>query len=235
MKINEKLLNIPPYISTTWNHVATLQMQGSTLLITLTTGEPISIADLAPEAIEKIFSYHATYLDGGHVASHTIPLPPKGASLNHLFEQMNDSSPLRISFGAFDGIGTSLQHNPNQSDAPEIPGEIIEKIAQITKTLIPESDRVFQKPELGCHCFYCQIAHALQRSEEESQSLTVEEVINADELQFQQWEIMQTGENLYSVSSRLDPKEKYNVFLGEPLGCTCGNPGCEHLLAVLKS
>ena len=55
------------------------------------------------------------------------------------------------------------------------------------------------------------------------------------ELSFQEWDIVQTGKDLFHVSSRLDPNEQYNVFLGNPVGCTCGKAGCEHILAVLKS
>jgi hypothetical protein len=33
----------------------------------------------------------------------------------------------------------------------------------------------------------------------------------------------------------LDHKEHYNVFLGDPIGCSCGNNNCEHIQAVLKS
>ena len=33
----------------------------------------------------------------------------------------------------------------------------------------------------------------------------------------------------------LDPNEHYNVFLGTPLGCTCGEKDCEHIRAVLST
>ena len=43
------------------------------------------------------------------------------------------------------------------------------------------------------------------------------------------------NDKLFTVINKLDQQEKYNVFLGEPVGCTCGKQGCEHMLAVLKS
>jgi hypothetical protein len=61
------------------------------------------------------------------------------------------------------------------------------------------------------------------------------EEISDDDLKFRDWEIAQTEANLYSVTNPLDPSEHYSVFLGEPLGCTCGSKNCEHIKAVLKS
>ncbi len=63
----------------------------------------------------------------------------------------------------------------------------------------------------------------------------VEEEISSEELSFQQWEIVQTGENLYQVVNRLDRADSYRVYLGDTIGCTCGKDGCEHVIAVLKS
>ena len=63
----------------------------------------------------------------------------------------------------------------------------------------------------------------------------VEEDVRDDELQFEQWSISSAGDKLYNVVNRLDEQEKYRVYLGHPVGCTCGREGCEHILAVLKS
>ena len=48
-------------------------------------------------------------------------------------------------------------------------------------------------------------------------------------------EITQTGDKLFTVVNKLDPQENYHVYLGHPVGCTCGKQGCEHILVVLKS
>ena len=66
-------------------------------------------------------------------------------------------------------------------------------------------------------------------------ALTQEEEVTDRDLSFQQWAIEQTGDKLFCVTNKLDRLEKYNVFLGDPVGCTCGIQGCEHILAVLKS
>jgi hypothetical protein len=62
----------------------------------------------------------------------------------------------------------------------------------------------------------------------------IEEVSDED-LKFRDWEIKQTAEQLYTVTNPLDANEHYNVFLGSPLGCTCGDKNCEHIRAVLTS
>jgi PhoH-like ATPase len=49
------------------------------------------------------------------------------------------------------------------------------------------------------------------------------------------WGIEQTAEQLYKVTNPLDANEQYNVFLGTPLGCTCGLKNCEHIRAVLNT
>ena len=40
---------------------------------------------------------------------------------------------------------------------------------------------------------------------------------------------------LIVVTNPLDANEHYNVFLGDPIGCTCGQKNCEHIRAVLNS
>ena len=104
----------------------------------------------------------------------------------------------------------------------------------IAKIISPSEELLLPKSEPGCNCFFCQIARALN-PELSSSHTTDEPAIADEELQFQQWDIKQTGEKLYSVINRLDEHEKYNVYLGHPIGCTCGKQGCEHILAVLKS
>jgi hypothetical protein len=139
---------------------------------------------------------------------------------------------IRFAFGtSLDGLGGMMQHNPNQANAPDLPPEILQKIGAISKILSPSDEVDLPKAETGCNCFYCQIARALNPAT----SVLEEPEVTAEELNFQQWTITQTGDKLYMVVNRLDDHEKYNVYLGQPIGCTCGKEGCEHILAVLKS
>jgi hypothetical protein len=62
-----------------------------------------------------------------------------------------------------------------------------------------------------------------------------EEMVSDEELKFRSWDVVQTGEKLYLVCNPIDSKEHYNVYLGEPIGCTCGQTHCEHIRAVLNT
>ncbi len=231
-KINDKILSIPPYISTSWSRVAALHMKGSTLAITLVDGDTIQIPNLDAEHITLIFQYHSMYLEQGLSCS-SHPSNQELSKLTGMMEQIDEPA-IRLAFGSpLEGLGTMMQHNPNQADAPNLPPDILQKISAIAKIVGPPDEILMPKAETGCNCFYCQIARVLDPVIEAQ--VEVQDEISEKELQFQQWTITQTGEQLYAVTNRLDEHEKYNVFLGHPVGCTCGKSGCEHILAVLKS
>ncbi len=234
MNINKKILSLPPYISTSWSNIKILRMEGTVLNIDLSNGETIRIPDLSPEMIEAIFNGHAAFAeqhsDSGAVRSNAAPQALFG----------NEDMSFRFGFAGLDGLGTSLQHNPTQMNAPDIPQEVLEKIAAIAKVIAPADSEAIPKAEPHCNCMHCQIARAIHREIQgnaapEEEPVMEEEEISEEELTFCQWDIKSTGENLYSVANRLDPQEKYSVYLGHPVGCTCGNEDCEHILAVLRN
>jgi len=223
IKITNKMLSIPPHISTHWSHIAALHMKEDILAITLVGGDTLHIANLNSETARLIFQYHALYLDS--LGSDLSKM--KGAA-------EREESSIRLAFGSsIDGLGSVMEHNPSQADAPDLSQEILEKIGAIAKIIAPAEEILLPKAEPGCNCFHCQIARALNPLP--SSSLQDEHDVTDQDLHFQQWTITQTGEKLFSVASVLDEHEKYNVYLGNPVGCTCGKQGCEHMLAVLKS
>ena len=67
MKINQKMLNIPPYISTSWKNVAALyvdnQQNKPVLSIALLNGTCVQIPNLTSCVLEAIFSMHSQYLE----------------------------------------------------------------------------------------------------------------------------------------------------------------------------
>jgi len=219
MKVTDKILSLPPYISTAWKNIVSLQMEsrpfGHVLIIELTTGNKVEVPNLDGQAIEKIFTTHAEVLE--HEESlKKIP-------------QQNFSFPIPM----MEGFPPILQHNPEQANTPPLPKEMLEKIAAMTKSLLPEDLSNMPKAEPHCHCPYCQIIGAVFGTEETIPSVE-EEVTDAD-LTFRTWDIAQKGEKLFTVTNPLDTKEHYNVFLGEPIGCTCGQKNCEHIQAVLRT
>lgn len=238
IKITHKILCIPPYLSTSWSHIIALHVKDNVLVVTLTGGDRIDIPDLNLSQIEMIFNYHASYIESRPNRALPSPEPINLTSLESpkfplSNEETGDS--FRFSFGApIEGLpGMMMQHDPSQKDAPDLPAELLHKISLILKVIGPTDLSLLPKEESGCNCFHCQITKAL-RQETETHATEEPEIAESD-LHFEEWSISQIGDKLYSVMSKLDPHEKYNVYLGEPIGCTCGKVGCEHILAVLRS
>lgn len=231
MRINDKVISLPPYLSTTWNNISAIHMKGNILVITLHEGEIVNVPGLKQDVIDSIFDAHTSYLDKQE--SGLVPQESAAKIFNSSSPQAYEM-PLRFGFGSMDSIGTAMQHNPSQANMPDLPPEILSKISAIAKIIAPEDIEVMPKAEQNCNCMYCQVARAV--NPKPISEVVLEEIVISDaELQFQQWDIAQTGDKLFSVTNRLDTNEKYNVYLGSPVGCTCGREGCEHILAVLKS
>lgn len=231
IKVNEKIICIPPFISTNWVNVSALHMKGNILSITLKDGNVINIPDLSAEVLELIFSAHAASLD--HPFAETDNDLSAFFKKNNVIEQL---AGIRFGIAGLDGIGidNAMQHNPDQANAPDLPDELLHKITGISKILAVD-ELMMPKAEPSCNCFHCQIARALNPQANAPQKKDEIESIKDEELTFQQWNISQAGDNLFTVINRLDENEKYSVYLGNPLGCTCGKEGCEHIIAVLKS
>ena len=123
----------------------------------------------------------------------------------------------------------TMQHSSEQTNLPDLSPDILEKMTSIAKTLGLDDTSALPVPELNCNCIYCQVLRALGKT------IPVEEEITEADLHFRDWEIKQTADTLYSVTNPLDRNEQYSVFLGTPIGCTCGQKSCEHIKAVLNS
>ena len=228
MQISPKILNIPPYISTTWDHITSLKtaIDGDTyiLCVTLKTGESIKVPRLDQPTIKAIFKAHAEAVEQpieGTVDGITkFPIP------------FSFSLPLSKREGPLTSLGGALNHNPEQAALPDIPAEILNNIGLIAKAFGLDDATALPEPEENCNCVYCQMTRAFKKT---TGTLTKEIPVSEEELRFRDWEISQSAEKLYEVTNPLDPNEKYSVFLGDPLGCTCGEKNCEHIKAVLKS
>lgn len=236
MNFNDKYLSIPPYLSTTWDNILCLQMEGSLLKITLKEGGTVFVPDLDMLEIEELFAAHESYLN------------IKSSILNKdLLSQFNPDLlsqrmeiPFKIGVGNSEGFSGMLQHNPEFANAPDMPQEILKKIGAIAKILSPRDSLDFPPPEPHCNCPHCQISRAIFQIDEgilnnSTQEVDIDVPVKDEELQFNQWLIEHEGDQLYLVENKLNENEKYHVFLGKPICCTCGIEGCEHILAVLKS
>lgn len=234
MKINDKILSIPPYISTSWSYVNSIQMKGPFLVIALMGGESINIPNLKNDIIEQVFTAHADYLEKTSETQNESHSPFN----QNIFNPEATEMPFKLGIGSIDGMGNPLMHNPAQKDAPDIPKPILQKIAAIAKIVSPEELSAMPKAEPHCNCLHCQIVRTIN-AVVEPEAVHVDEPrdleVNDKDLIFQQYDVTQTGEKLFTVIDRLPPHEKYSVYLGTPVGCTCGRTNCEHIVAALRS
>lgn len=240
MRINPKILSIPPYISTSWKNVLSLHLdrrdERSILVIGLVNGATIEIPHLETSEMEAIFNAHQKYLE----LETLQPPAPQGLNPPAIHPTVNLEHPgtllsFPLPFG-IEGINMTnlLQHNSEAADSPNLPKEVLEKIATLTKSIGFENPDQFPKAEPHCNCMHCQIMRALHQDQDDAEEHHEEEVSDQD-LKFKDWDIDQTGDKLYIVSNPLNQTEHYNVFLGNPVGCTCGERNCEHIRAVLNS
>lgn len=239
MKITDILISIPPYISTTWDHVTSLHTENSNLIIGLHNQSSITIPDLSESVIQQIFQAHTNYLE-----SHQPTMPQNSiTSIEQMFTLPIKLNIKKNDLERQDLFNTVLQHDPKNKDLPPIPEELVHKLGMLSG-MMSEQDLMAMPPsEPDCNCMYCQVIRTLMKkigtiehkSAYQQEELIESEPISDTDLHFQEWEIKHIKEKLYTVSNKLDPHEQYTVFLGDPIGCTCGKTNCEHIIAVLRS
>lgn len=246
MMINHSLLSIPPYISTSWKNILSLHVEADhpdtpVLVVTLLNHQQIKIPNLDITILENVFKTHALVLEQESSFAKPSeqklpgpfgPLPAFSFSIGQSLKgkDMEGLAPLN-------GM---MQHNPEEASAPDLPKEMLNKISSISKAMGLDKQLQFMpKAEPHCNCPYCQITRALGSEPEDTSSIEekkpTEDIVSDQDLIFKDWEVKEIGSELYEVSHPLDPNEKYQVFLGTPLGCTCGCKHCEHVKAVLNT
>lgn len=256
MKVNNKILSIPPYISTSWKHVASLYTRNNSLFVHLTDNSTIEIPNLDDATVNNIFNIHSLTIErpfppqSQGMVGFTSADPKAGQMLmSQLMSNPQGMSSIEMPFrlnlsGDPEDLNASsiFQHNAAQKATPDIPDEILMKIISITKIVAPEEViSTFPKPEPHCNCVHCQIGRTIHPTKEEDKipsleatPVVEEEAVTDEELLFPSWRIARAGEQLYTVTNP-DSGEVYNVHLGTPVGCTCGQTNCEHIIAVLRS
>lgn len=246
MKINPHILCIPPYISTSWKNVDSIHciqdtLNGKILVITMHNGSIIEIPDLAETAVHEIFLAHNKFLEKNETpptSQNPIPSLPKLDPL--LFGGENSVTfgfPIKMNAENLPNFGLMMHHNPELSDSPPIPTEVLDKIKIITQSIgIHGQLDLLPKAEPHCHCPYCQLAKVLHQDEKTTPPLKeVDAIVTDEELKFREWDIKQVDDKLYNITNPFDSNEHFQVYLGHPLGCTCGEKNCEHIKAVLSS
>lgn len=229
MKISSKLLSIPPFISTQWKNILSIHMEDfetntPIVVISLINGNRVVLPPLDPPIVEAIFVAHAQYMTD--VSTRASQNRERSSITTQFFP------PFPLS--AFSLDNNPLKHNPSQIDMPDIPQEVVDQLSSIAKAMGIEDVSILPQSEPNCNCIHCQISRAIRNEKKEEPSAPEEEV-TAEDLRFRNWDVTQTGEQLYLVTNPLDNKENYHVCLGESVGCTCGQKNCEHIKAVLST
>lgn len=238
MRINQKILSIPPYLSTPWKNIISLRAEENagdyTLIVTLIDGTLTEIPHLQKQIVDAIFAAHAKFYDMDKPVNRPVaPITPDSAPIGFS---------LKMGLPGMEGLNSVLQHNQEQYDSPDLPAEVLEKISALTQVMGQEEINAIPRPEPHCNCPHCQITRAIHHGGEVKQHKELniikeeeEELVTDEDLHFRTWDIKQTADHLYLVTNPIDAQEHYNVFLGSPVGCTCGSKNCEHIKAVLSS
>ena len=249
MKITKKLISIPPYLSTSWANIVSLSVKDKKdLIVCLKDGAKVTVPDLKEAQIENIFSMHLQVLEDekGKDTAKISPSRDQSGLLSKIGQMIQVDKnmgilPFNIEMEAGASpleISSMLNHDPTQANMEPLPDEVIDRIGMIGKMLGLEDLNIDIPVHSNCNCLYCQISRAINQQEDKesiSEEIIKEEEVSEDDLRFKEWHIEETGENLYRVTNPLNDNEYYNVFLGKPIGCTCGNKNCEHIKAVLQS
>ena len=234
MKITANIFSIPPYISTRWEFVLSLRVTDDVLVVTLRDGTICTIPNLPKETIEQIFAFHAEAEETQDKEREN--LQPLLESMKTGFKDLMQMLS-KLGANALGSIGKALEHDPQNANLPGLPPDMVKKV-QLLLNVVPKED-ILAMPEgvPGCNCMYCQINGILRRAigGRDSDLLAESEPVEEKDLQFSEWIVEPVADKLYKVSNKLNHSEEYRVFLGEPIGCTCGKPHCEHVLAVLRS
>lgn len=240
MKITSQILSIPPFLSTRWDYIQSIRVQEKSLLITLQSGPPCSIPGLTDEQISQIFSSFALYAQPHKEEQKTDEILKK--DLTQLVEGVkkgfNEFVSLLSKLGGQSGsFAKALEHDPSNAHLPPLPPEAIGRVEMLLQ-IVPEEDILsMPEPVAHCNCMYCQVQRLLRTALLKRKKFPENEgePVDENELKFNEW-IVEPGEDkVYIVRNKLNPHEEYKVFLGEPLGCTCGKANCEHIIAVLRS
>ncbi len=237
MKINHKVLSIPPYISTSWKNISSLQStqegEKHSLLIHLQDGGLVRVPDLEAVVVQAIFGAHAKYVETESKAP--VNTEVEANKRNSSVQEANPS----IKFFEIENISSMMTHNEQERNAPDLPSYILSKVQEISLEMGLSNSATLPVAEPNCNCSFCQIAKSIQKMGSEAHEQVSyedeEDLITEEDLTFTSWIIRPLKQNLYLVVHPDHLEDQYQVFLGSPIGCTCGSNQCDHIKAVLSS
>ncbi len=249
MKINQRVLHIPPYISCRWSEIASIGVEtkeGENLLqVQLLSGARAVVPNLTQDEIDLIFKMHIQHLELAAEDDDQLKNLKDSPFFSNLFQAPPMDTNVATSFGApisfhldaNDPSSLFQGHNPAFANSPPLPKEILDKITLIAKAIGGEMVKEVE-PITGCNCFFCQIARHLQKEKVEEKKPHVPKNLPKDLLRGgidPEWMVEEVGPHMFTVSNRDEPGANYQVYLGNPIGCSCGSNRCQHIIAALKT
>lgn len=207
----------------------------------------MAIPNLPSSMQELLFSCHIEAIERTQKTDHHSPVLRQEdlhAILNAVQTGIKEIMALILKLGssAISSVGKVLEHDPNNSHLPPIAEEMKKKILLLLNVVPKEDILAMPTPVLGCNCMYCQINRTLREGIgihesdlEENRDQENDDTVDEKDLEFSEWNVTPISEKLFLVRNKLDEHEEYRVFLGNPIGCTCGKANCEHIVAVLRS
>ena len=119
MKINPKVLSIPPYMSTTWSNISSMHVKEEAgafrLIVLLKDGPQVEIPNLDRDTVTAIFNAHAQFAE-----ERVLPILPQ-----KILEDapLSFNTPSQGDGNIIEAFGPSARHNPEQADLPPLPQE----------------------------------------------------------------------------------------------------------------
>lgn len=225
IRVNQNILSVVPYISTSWSHIVSLKSlyhdSGVELLVTLQDGSLITIPGLTSANIEEIFSAHAAYLERCTALS------------TRDFTAFLSTPSSNWTFVELKGLTSFLQHDTEQSQFPDFPEDVQEKIISLASALPIHNSFSLPREEPHCNCPHCQTVRLMKTGIEFAEK-SEGEVLETD-LLFRSWILQEISPKEYIVTHPDQPQENYTVSLHSPLSCSCGSNCCDHIKAILNS
>jgi hypothetical protein len=234
------------------------------LVVTLTNGAQICIPGLEERLLRHIFQMHAEVMENhppSAVSSEVAVAVKESESARSVaaripFTENGDLAVTMNGIEAWQAVGENhgglleglsidpsrlqsleqdlLEHRPELTDSAPLPPLLLQRMSLMGRFLHPQLLAQMPRAEDGCGCPFCQL-HRVLHGEPPDTALPAVAEVQDDELRFRSWLIEQQDDHVFVVSNPEDAQESYRVFLGDPLGCTCGHVRCEHVRAVLQS
>lgn len=241
------------------------QSEDGALVVALTNGMQVRLEHLSTEVVHTIFMAHARFLEEeAEREEEEDDEVSELLSSPHAEVEFSVHSPFamgEVDEMSGDAMKIFMEHDPSRSLGPLLPEPLLKRVTSLAKMFLPPDMIPLDSSHENCRCPFCQIVRALsgtpqpllEEGEEKKKSTDLREEARekkglkeglehkkhspdkAPKHPQSPWVIQQLDDQTYTVTDRAHPDQVYNVSLATPVTCSCGQPNCVHIVAVLKS